>query len=194
MRRAVARKEDPMVMAKSLTTDVRQAAGWSIVLSLLMIVAGVLAICVPVIAGVAITALVGWVLIFSGLLHLGFAWRAGRAAGVVWEILLGIVYGAIGLYVLANPAAGLASLTLAIAFYLLIEGVLEFVLSFQLRPAPGSGWLLVDGVITLLLAVMIWSTWPSSAAWVVGTLIGISMLFSGITRLMLSLAVRRVVS
>ena len=194
MRRAVAQKEDVMVMAKSLTTDVRRAATWSVVLSLLMIVAGVLAICVPVIAGVAITALVGWVLIFSGLLHLGFAWRAGRAAGVIWEILLGIVYGAIGFYLLANPAAGLASLTLAIALYLLIEGVLEFVLSFQLRPAPGSGWLLVDGAITLLLAVMIWSTWPSSATWVVGTLIGISMLFSGITRLMLSLAVRRVAS
>jgi uncharacterized membrane protein HdeD (DUF308 family) len=66
------------------------------------------------------------------------------------------------------------------------------VLSLRLRPAPGSGWLLVDGVVTLILAV-IWSTWPSSAAWVVGTLIGISMLFSGITRLMLSLAVRRIV-
>ena len=85
----------------------------------------------------------------------------------------------------------MASLTLAVAMYLLIEGVLEFVLSLQLRPAPGSGWLLADGIITLVLAVMIWSTWPSSALWVVGTLVGISMFFSGITRLMLSMAVRR---
>jgi len=52
--------------------------------------------------------------------------------------------------------------------------------------------LLVDGVITLALAVMIWSTWPSSAAWVIGTLVGLSMFFSGMTRLMLSLAVRRI--
>jgi uncharacterized membrane protein HdeD (DUF308 family) len=104
------------------------------------------------------------------------------------------VYGVIGFYLVASPVAGLASLTLAIAVYLLIEGVLEFVLSLRMRPAPGSGWLLVDGVVTLILALMIWSTWPSSAAWVVGTLIGISMLFSGITRLMLSLAVRRIVA
>jgi uncharacterized membrane protein HdeD (DUF308 family) len=76
--------------------------------------------------------------------------------------------------------------------YLFVEGVLEFILSLQLRPAPGSGWLLVDGIVTLVLAVMIWSTWPSSAAWVIGTLVGISMLFSGITRLMLSLAVRKI--
>jgi uncharacterized membrane protein HdeD (DUF308 family) len=181
-------------MAIPMTAGVRTAATWSIVLSVLMITAGVIAIGVPMIAGVAVTALVAWLLIFSGLLHVAFAWRGGRTSAVLWEILLGIVYGAIGFYVLANPVAGLASLTLAIAIYLLIEGVLEFVVSFQLRPLPGSGWLLVDGIVTLLLAVMIWSTWPSSAAWVVGTLVGISMMFSGITRLMLSIAVRRIVA
>lgn len=104
------------------------------------------------------------------------------------------MYGVIGFYLLARPVAGLASLTFAVAIYLFIEGVLEFILSFQLRPAPGTGWLLVDGIITLVLALMIWSTWPSSAAWVIGTLVGISMFFSGATRLMLSLAVRRIVA
>ena len=71
---------------------------------------------------------------------------------------------------------------------------LEFVLWSRLHGIPGSGWLMVDGIITLVLAVMIWSTWPSSAVWVVGTLIGISMLFSGITRLMLSVAARRILA
>jgi uncharacterized membrane protein HdeD (DUF308 family) len=178
-------------MANAIRSGIHRATTWSIVVSILMIVAGVLAICVPLIAGVAITAIVAWMLIFSGLLHLAFAWRAGSAGGVVWEIVLGILYGVIGFYMFYSPVAGLASVTLAIAAYLLIEGVLEFVLSFQLRPAPGSSWLLFDGIITLLLAVMIWSTWPSSAAWVVGTLIGISMFFSGTTRLMMSLALRR---
>jgi len=159
-----------------------------------MIVAGAIAVGAPVVAGVAVTAIVGWLLVFSGILHLVFAWRSGRAASVVWEILLGVVYAGIGFDVIVHPVAGLAGLTLAIAIYLLIEGVLELVLSFQLRPAPGSGWVLVDGIITLVLAVMIWSTWPSNAVWVVGTLVGISMFFSGITRLMLALAVRRVVA
>src|SRR6476620_1012997 len=99
-------------MANSLTADVHKATTWSIALSVLMIAAGVLAICVPLIAGVAVTLLVGWLLIFSGLLHLAFAWRAGRAGGVLWEILLGIVYGGIGVYVLVSPIEGLASLTL----------------------------------------------------------------------------------
>jgi uncharacterized membrane protein HdeD (DUF308 family) len=179
-------------MSNSMTAGVHQGTTWSILLSLLMIVAGVLAIGVPLTAGVTVTALVGWLLVFSGALHFVFAWRGGRATAVVWEILLGVVYGAIGFYLLTRPVAGLASLTLAVAVYLFVEGVLEFILSLQLRPAPGSGWLLVDGIVTLVLAVMIWSTWPSSAAWVVGTLVGISMLFSGITRLMLSLAVRKI--
>jgi uncharacterized membrane protein HdeD (DUF308 family) len=179
-------------MANEMTADLHTAAAWSIALSVLMIATGVLAICVPLVAGVAVTALVAWLLIISGVLHLAFAWRAGRASAVVWEVLLGIVYGAIGFYLLARPLAGLASLTLAVAVYLLIEGILEFVLSFQLRPASGSGWLLVDGVVTLVLAAMIWSTWPTSAVWVLGTLVGISMFFSGITRLMLSMAARRV--
>ena len=67
-------------------------------------------------------------------------------------------------------------------------------LSFELRPEPGAGWLLFDGIVRLVLAVLIWSPWPSSAIWVVGTLAGISMFFSGISRLMLSLAVRRIVA
>ena len=179
-------------MANSLAHDIHRGTTWSIALSILMIVAGVLAIAAPVVAGVTVTAIVGWLLVFSGALHLVFAWRAGRASAVVWEILLGIVYGAIGFYLVAHPLAGLASLAFALAVYLLIEGVLELMLSFQVRPAPGSGWLMLDGIVTLVLAVMIWSTWPSSSLWVVGTIVGISMLFSGISRLVLSMQVRRV--
>jgi uncharacterized membrane protein HdeD (DUF308 family) len=178
-------------MVNVLTSGVRKSATWSIVLSLLMVVAGVLAIAIPLIGGVAVTVFVAWMLLFSAILHVGFAWRSRRAGTAVWEILLGILYGAIGFYLLVRPLVGLASLTLAIAAYLLVESVLEVVLSLRLRPTPGSGWLLTDGVVTLALAIMIWSTWPSSAAWVAGTLIGINLLVGGLTRLMFSMAVRR---
>ena len=80
------------------------------------------------------------------------------------------------------------------AIYLFVEGVLEFILWSQLRSVAGKGWLLLDGIVTLILAAMIWSTWPSSAAWVIGTLVGISIFFSGISRLVLSLAARRLVA
>lgn len=180
--------------ASSVGTIVKESLGWSIGLSVLMIVAGILAIVVPPAAGIAVAILVAWLLVFSGGAHLVFAWHTRTTGGFVWELLLGILYILVGAYLLFHPVAGLASLTLALAIYLFAEGILEFILSFRLRPMPGSNWLLFDGVITLILAVMIWRTWPSSTEWVIGTLVGISMLFSGITRLMLSLAARHVVA
>ena len=77
-------------------------------------------------------------------------------------MLVGVLYIFIGGICSCIRWLGLASLTLALAIYLLVEAFLEFVLGFTLRPLPGSGWLLVDGIITLILAVMIWRTWPSS--------------------------------
>jgi uncharacterized membrane protein HdeD (DUF308 family) len=181
-------------MANSITGDIHRATTWAIVLSALMIAAGVLALISPAVAGVAVTVFFGWLLIFCGILHLAFAWQAGRPGTVVWEILIGILYGGIGFYLLAQPVAGLESLTMALAIYLVIEGVLEFVLSFLLRPLPGSGWLLFDGIVTLVIAAMIVSAWPISSVWAIGTLVGVSMFLSGITRLMLSVVVRRIVA
>jgi len=187
-------KEGGVMNAAAVGTIVKKSLGWSIGLSILMILAGFLAIAVPQAAGLAVNLVVAWLLIFSGAAHLVFAWHTRTTGGVLWELLLGILYIVAGAYLLLHPVAGLASLTLALAIYLFAEGVLELILSFVVRPMPGSGWLLFDGIITLILGVMIWRTWPSSTEWVVGTLVGISMLFSGISRLMLSLAARRLVS
>jgi uncharacterized membrane protein HdeD (DUF308 family) len=123
-------------MANDLTAGVHTASTWSVVLSVLMIAAGLLAIGVPLVAGVAVASLVAWLLVLGGVLHLAFAWRGHTAGGVVWEILLGFAYGAIGFYILAHPLVGLESLTLAVAVYLFVEGVLEFILWFQLRTTP----------------------------------------------------------
>ncbi|HYL60997.1 MAG TPA: DUF308 domain-containing protein [Candidatus Methylomirabilis sp.] len=180
--------------ASSLGTIVKESVGWSIGLSILMILAGILAIAVPQAGGIAVSLLVAWLLVFSGAAHLVFAWYTRTTGGMLWELLLGILYIFIGAYILVHPVAGLASLTLVLAAYLFAKGVLELILSFRLRPMPGSNWLLIDGVITLILAVMIWRTWPSSTEWVIGTLVGVSMLFGGISRLMLSLAARRLVT
>lgn len=180
--------------ATSVGTIVKESLGWSIALSILMILAGILAIAVPPAAGIAVAFIVAWLLVFSGVAHLVFAWHTRTTGGFLWEILQGVLYIFVGGYILMHPVAGLTSLTLALAIYLFAKGIVEFLLSFRLRPMPGSSWLLFDGIVTLILAVMIWKTWPSNTEWVVGLLVGISMVFSGMTRLMLSLAARRLVS
>lgn len=179
-------------MAQSFRSDVHQVTGWSIALSILMIIAGILAIASPLVAGIAVTRVVGWLLLFSGFLHFGYAFRGGGVGTVLWEILLAGVYVLVGVYILSNPAIGLATLTFVIAFYLFVEAILEFGEAYMMRHEGGSGWFLFDGIITLILAFIIWGTWPSSKVWAVGTLVGVSMLFSGISRLMISSAVRRV--
>jgi uncharacterized membrane protein HdeD (DUF308 family) len=174
--------------ASTIAKEVKHATGWSIAVSILMILAGIFAIGLPLAAGIAVSFVVAWALVISGVAHLAFAWHIRAMGGAVWQVLLGVLYIGIGVYLLMRPVAGLVTLTLALAFYMFAEGLLELILSFQLRPRQGWGWLLFDGVVTLILAIMIWRAWPMSTEWVVGTLVGISMIFSGLTRLMLSLA------
>lgn len=174
-----------------LTAIAHRSINGSIVLSILLIIAGFLALLAPEISGLGVTLFFGWLLIISGITHLVFAWKVQTTSRILWEILVGIVYFITGVYLIVHPDRGLLSLTLVLAFYLLFEGIFELVLAFQLRPHAGWGWTLFDGLITILLAWMIWSRWPSSKDWAIGTLVGVSMLFSGFSRLMLSLSARR---
>jgi uncharacterized membrane protein HdeD (DUF308 family) len=170
-----------------------KAINWSIALSILLILAGLFALLVPDISGIGVTLFIGWAILISGIFHLVFAFKSHTTSTVLWELLLGVVYLFTGVYLVMHPLAGLITLTLFLACYLFFEGVFEIIQSFQVRPRHGSGWLLFDGIITLLLAILIWRSWPSSTIWVIGTLIGISMLFSGFSRLMLSLAAKRAI-
>lgn len=172
----------------------KQSAGWAIALSVLLILAGLLAIVVPPVAGIGVAILVAWLVLFGGVAHLALAWHIRSTGGLVWELLLGLIYLAVAIYILVWPIAGLASLTLLLAAYLFAKGILVLVLAIRVRSQPGGGWLFFDGVVTLVLGGMIALSWPSSSEWAIGTLIGISMLFAGIARLPMALAARRLIS
>src|SRR5208282_5853270 len=103
--------------ATSAATFVKKSVGWSIALSVLMIVAGILAIASPLAAGIAVNVFVAWLLVFSGGVHLVFAWYRPSTGGLLWELLVGILYIFIGGYLLMHPVTGLASLTIALAMY-----------------------------------------------------------------------------
>jgi uncharacterized membrane protein HdeD (DUF308 family) len=104
------RKEEDVMSATSAGTIVKESVGWSIGLSVLMILAGFLAIAVPQAAGIAVNLLVAWLLVFSGATHLVFAWHTRTTGGMLWELLLGILYIFVGAYLLFRPVAGWASL------------------------------------------------------------------------------------
>jgi uncharacterized membrane protein HdeD (DUF308 family) len=170
---------------------VRQASNTSIVWGVLLVVFGMVAIGAPFLAAVAVNIAVAWLIVLAGAVHLMLGVRAHGAGSMIWKLLVGLAYLGFGVYLILHPVLGVVSLTLVLASLFLIEGILDIVLFFNMRPLVGSTWVLVDGIVTLLLGLMIYMQWPSSAAWAIGTLVGVSMIISGVTRVMLSLAVRR---
>jgi len=170
---------------------VRHASTWSIVWGVLLIVFGMLAVGSPFLAAVAVSVVIAWLIILAGVVHLILAFQAHRAGSLIWKLLVGLAYLLFGGYLIMHPVLGVTSLTLVLASLFLIEGILDIVLFFKMRSVGGSSWVLVDGIITLLLGLMIYLQWPSSSVWAIGTLVGVSMIISGVTRVMLSLAVRK---
>ena len=174
------------------TTDVfKQATGMSIGWAIVMIVLGFLAVLMPFATGIGVSIFVGWIMVFSGFAYLAYAFAAQRAGAFLWRMLVGIVYICGGGYLAFHPGIALESLTLLMAAVFFVEGVTEIVVFFQFRPLSGSGWILFDGILTLILAYLIWRPWPSSSAWAIGTLLGINLIVSGFTRLMYSVEARK---
>jgi len=168
----------------------RQASTISILWGVLLIMLGMVAIGSPLLAAVAVNALVAWLIVLAGAVHLMMAFRVHGAGSVLWKVLVGLAYVCFGAYLIVHPLLGIASLTLVLASLFLIEGILDVVLFVKMRPIHGSTWMLIDGIVTLLLGLMIYMQWPSSSAWAIGTLVGISMIFSGVARVAMSVAVR----
>jgi uncharacterized membrane protein HdeD (DUF308 family) len=175
-------------------TIIKKASGWLIGMGVVFILLGILAIIEPGVAGLAVTILVGWLLIFGGVAHLVAAFSGGGAGHVVWQVLIGIVYIVGGFYFLTHPLLGLGTLTLLLGVIILTEAVFEVIAYFRTRHEGGSGWLLVNALITLLLGGLIWSQWPWSSVWAIGTLVGVNLLMTGISRLMFGLAARKLVN
>lgn len=169
-----------------LTTGTSFPMWWAI----LLIIVGFFALALPFEAGVAIAVAVALLVIVAGVVHLVGTFAARTTGGFFWRLLVGCAYLIAGVYLLLHPKLSLVSLTLALAILFFVEGIIHIVTYFQVRSVPGSGWLLFDGIVTLILALMIWRSWPASAVWALGTIVGINFLMSGFTRLMYSRAVR----
>jgi uncharacterized membrane protein HdeD (DUF308 family) len=173
---------------------VKKASGLYIAMAVAFIILGIMAIIEPGIAGLAVTVLVGWLLVFGGGAHLIAAFSGGGAGRVLWHVLVGLLYLVGGLYFLLHPLLGLGSLTLLLGVIILVAAVFELVAYFRSRGQTGSGWLLMNGLITLLLGGLIYFHWPSSSVWAIGTLVGVNLLMTGFSRLMLGLAARKLVT
>ncbi|WP_404785132.1 HdeD family acid-resistance protein [Altericista sp. CCNU0014] len=159
----------------------------SILTSALLIVLGVLGIMLPAFSSLVAETWLALILISTGAAKFVYALQGRQESGFVLKILLSILYFSTGIGLLFYPLPGLLTLTLLLGSFFLTEGTFELFLAFRLRPKSNWTWVLVNGIITLFLGGLVWFQWPSNAPWLLGTLLGVSILFSGISRLMLSL-------
>ena len=153
---------------------------------------GVLAIAFPLATGLSITYGIGLLLVVGGVVHGAHAFTARGWRGSLWQLTLGVVSVLAGLVVLANPILGLASLTLLVIAYLLVDGVAELATSYRMAGQPGRGWVAASGAISLALAALLWAGFPVDAAWAVGLLVGVSLLVTGSSMVLVAFAGRRV--
>ena len=137
--------------------------------------------CPPYFAALVAAFWVAWGLVFGGVAELISAFSSSENR--LWKTLLGLLYLFAGIYILIHPGSGLLALALMLAWVFLIQGVISIFGALQLRPVPGWGWWLFDGVITLLLAFLIFSGWPQNSVRIIALLVGIVLIISGANRL-----------
>ncbi|HKW93408.1 MAG TPA: DUF308 domain-containing protein [Methylomirabilota bacterium] len=164
-------------------------SGWLLALGIVLIVVGTFSVVVSMVATLASVLLFGWLLLFTGAVEAGYAFRQAKWSGILLHVVNGVLSLVAGFLLVANPAAGALVLTLLMAMFFMIGGLFRIVTTIVMK-LPHQGWLLLSGIVTLLLGIFIWRQLPGAAVWVIGTFVGIDMLFIGWSWVMLALAAR----
>jgi uncharacterized membrane protein HdeD (DUF308 family) len=159
---------------------------------IVLLILGVFAIVIPNVATLAVEVFIGWVLLVSGVVGLISTFRMRSAPGFGWSLLSAVIAIAAGVILLAWPLSGVLSLTLILTAFLTIEGVASIMLALTHRHGFSARWalLLVSGLIDLVLAALIFLGLPATAAWAIGLLVGINMVFGGSALISMALQAR----
>jgi uncharacterized membrane protein HdeD (DUF308 family) len=169
--------------------ELKRNWAWFLAVGIALVILGLMALSWSVLATLVSVAIFGWFLLIGGILSVVHAFLRRRWGGFFIELFAGLLYVLVGMLIVGNPAESAVALTLVIALFLLIGGVFRIVTALVVRFQHWL-WMLLNGVISLLLGVMIWSQWPVSGLWVIGLFIGIDMISYGWSLVMLALAVR----
>lgn len=152
---------------------------------------GVLAILFPFVTGISVSILLGALLVVGGLVHVAHAFRARGWTGFFSQVLLAIIYAFAGVSLLANPVLGLVTLTILLIAYLVLSGVVEIVMGVGFRGNDGWAWVVVSGVVSIVLAVLLWAGFFTVVAWALGVIVGIHLLSTGVSMIVVARRVRR---
>ena len=167
------------------TEVLKQTSTAVMVWGILTIVLGIFAMGAPLVTGLALALLIGISMVAAGLVQTIYAFQAGSLGRGILRLLFGGVTVLAGLAIIGQPGIALATLTLFLAVYFVIDGLMTLFASTAIAAGQGKGLVIFNGVITLILGIMIWRGWPVSGAWAIGILVGIRLIFSGMTMMAL---------
>jgi uncharacterized membrane protein HdeD (DUF308 family) len=159
---------------------------------IVLVLLGVIAILVPPIATLAVTIVLGWLFLISGVVGLVTSFWMRHAPGFLWSLISAILGVVVGFLLLASPLSGAFSLTLVLITFFIIEGVVSimFALDHKRELTGRWGWMLASGLVDLVLAGIIFAGLPGTAAWAIGLLVGINMIFGGSALIAMALHAR----
>jgi len=179
-------------LRSDISTSVREYWGVFLFEGVVLLLLGILAVLVPVIATLTVTFAFGWIFLISGLIGLVTTLHARRAPGFWWSLLSDALGVIVGVLLLVWPITGAISLTLLLAAFFTAEGILSIMYAIEhKREMSGRwGWLLVNGLVDLGLAAIILIAFQTSASWVLGLLIGIDMVLGGTALIAIALEAR----
>ena len=179
-------------LQRALAQSIREHWVLFLIEGIVLVVLGILAVVIPVVATIAVTIFLGWLFLISGIVGLVTTFWARHAPGFWWSLLSAVLAIAAGLVLLAWPVSGAVSLTLLLIVFFTIEGVLTLMYALEHKKELSGrwGWMIVSGVIDLILAAIILAGLPGTAEWALGLLVGINMLFGGAAMIAMALHAR----
>ncbi len=163
---------------------------WFLILGLALLIGGIILIAAPLASSIAITLLIAAVLVVGGAIQIYQSFRGKDGASFFWSLVTGVIAVIGGIVIYADPLAGTFALTLVIAAVFIAQGLSQLLLAFRFRPRQGWLWVALAGAVSLLAGILIWLELPSSAAWALGLIAGISVMFNGWSYIAIALAAR----
>ena len=183
---------DSNTVGLGLLNAMKQHAGIAIGLGIVILICGILAIAAPYAAGVSLTIAIGVLFAVGGISQVFLGVKAGAMKAGSILVILGLLTALLGFYLITRPVAGLEALTFMLSVYFIMSGIFELLGAMQIRPRPEWRFMLLNGVVSLLLGVMIGLQYPFSGEWVLGTLLGIKLIFSGMSLIIIGRAAKQI--
>ena len=165
--------------------DLSPLSKWFKIFGIVFILGGIAALAVPVVAGIAIELMLGWLFFGVGCIQLAAAFSVRKHSSFWFKLLWAILFVLVGLWLFLRPTEGVQALALVVGVLFLAEAVVKMSFFWQQRNMPNIGWILVSGVLSLLIAVILLSGWPQQSAALLGLLVGFNLLINGIVVLLL---------